>query len=51
MEHDDFADADLRTESVYDSVRFSQWRSGRARTDGMSRRALLRPGSRPMRWT
>jgi DMSO/TMAO reductase YedYZ molybdopterin-dependent catalytic subunit len=42
MEHDDFADADLQTESVYDSVRYSQWRSGRARTDGMSRRALLR---------
>ena len=42
MEHDDFADADLRTESVYDSVRFSQWRSGRARADGLSRRALLR---------
>jgi DMSO/TMAO reductase YedYZ molybdopterin-dependent catalytic subunit len=42
MDHDDFAGADLRNEGVYDSLRFSQWRSGRARADGMSRRALLR---------
>jgi DMSO/TMAO reductase YedYZ molybdopterin-dependent catalytic subunit len=42
MDHEDFTGADLRNEGVYDSVRFSQWRSGRARTDGMSRRGLLR---------
>ncbi len=42
VDHDDFDGADLRNEGAYDSVRFSQWRAGRARTDGMSRRALLR---------
>jgi DMSO/TMAO reductase YedYZ molybdopterin-dependent catalytic subunit len=42
MDHREFTGADLRNEAVYDSVRFGQWRSGRARTDGMSRRALLR---------
>jgi DMSO/TMAO reductase YedYZ molybdopterin-dependent catalytic subunit len=42
MDHEDFEGADLRNEGVYDSVRFSQWRAGHARTDGMSRRALLR---------
>jgi DMSO/TMAO reductase YedYZ molybdopterin-dependent catalytic subunit len=42
MRHEDFTSADLRNEGVYDSVRYAQWHSGNARTDGMSRRALLR---------
>jgi DMSO/TMAO reductase YedYZ molybdopterin-dependent catalytic subunit len=42
MDHEDFTGADLRNEGVYDSVRFGQWRAGRARTYGMSRRGLLR---------
>jgi hypothetical protein len=42
MNRDDFAGADLRNEGVYDALRFRQWRSGQARTDGMSRRNLLR---------
>jgi DMSO/TMAO reductase YedYZ molybdopterin-dependent catalytic subunit len=42
MDHEDFTGADLKNEGVYDSVRFSQWRTGQARTDGMSRRTLLR---------
>jgi DMSO/TMAO reductase YedYZ molybdopterin-dependent catalytic subunit len=42
MRHEDFTGADLRNEGVYDSVRYAQWRSGDARTDGMSRRALMR---------
>ncbi|MGA2828931.1 MAG: hypothetical protein ABSF03_22780, partial [Streptosporangiaceae bacterium] len=42
VDHDDFDGADLRNEGAYDSVRFRQWQAGRARTDGMSRRALLR---------
>jgi hypothetical protein len=41
MRHEDFTGADLRNEGLYDSVRYAQWRSGDARTDGMSRRALL----------
>jgi len=42
VDYDDFTGDDLRDEGVYDSVRFGQWRAGRARTDGLSRRALLR---------
>jgi DMSO/TMAO reductase YedYZ molybdopterin-dependent catalytic subunit len=42
VDYEDFTRDDLRDEGVYDSVRFGQWRAGRARTDGMSRRALLR---------
>jgi DMSO/TMAO reductase YedYZ molybdopterin-dependent catalytic subunit len=42
MAEEDFAGADLRNEGVYDSVRLRQWRAGRARADGMSRRSLLR---------
>jgi DMSO/TMAO reductase YedYZ molybdopterin-dependent catalytic subunit len=42
VDYEDFTDVELRDECVYDSVRFGQWRAGRARTDGMSRRSLLR---------
>ncbi|HWG63337.1 MAG TPA: hypothetical protein VG253_16700 [Streptosporangiaceae bacterium] len=42
MDHEGFHGADLRNEGVYDSARFSQWRAGRARTDWISRRPLLR---------
>jgi DMSO/TMAO reductase YedYZ molybdopterin-dependent catalytic subunit len=42
VDHRDFTSDDLRHEGVYDAVRMRQWLAGKARTDGMSRRALLR---------